>query len=169
MRFLVRKRRSAPVIIIVALIDVLIVLVIFLLVTTTFKQQPALNLTLPESTSAVKSGASENPPLLVSLDKAGALRFGLDKLPVTLEDLQGPVGKTRTKNDHHGRSGHALVQHGQGHGRGGQGQDQKHQRRHQEHRQVVVRAAVCKRFLADAYLTNSSPIWTALSAAPLSS
>jgi len=89
MRFLVRKRRSAPVIIIVALIDVLIVLVIFLLVTTTFKQQPALNLTLPESTSAVKSGASENPPLLVSLDKAGALRFGLDKLPVTLEDLQG--------------------------------------------------------------------------------
>jgi biopolymer transport protein ExbD len=88
MRFLVRKRRSAPAIIIVALIDVLIVLVIFLLVTTTFKQQPALHLTLPESTSALKSGASENPPLLVSIDAAGLIRFGLDKLPVTLDQLQ---------------------------------------------------------------------------------
>ena len=88
MRFHTRKRRSAPVIIIVALIDVLIVLVIFLLVTTTFKQQPALNLTLPESTSALKSGASQNPPLLVSLDVNGKLRFGLDKLPVTMEQLQ---------------------------------------------------------------------------------
>ena len=103
MRFLVRKRRSAPVIIIVALIDVLIVLVIFLLVTTTFKQQPALNLTLPESTSAVKSGASENPPLLVSMDKDGALRFGLDKTPVTLEDLQGRLteGAEKARSEKH--------------------------------------------------------------------
>ena len=91
MRFTTRKRRTTPVIIIVALIDVLIVLVIFLLVTTTFKQQPALNLTLPESSSAVKSGASENPPLLVSMDKTGALLFGLDKVPLTLADLQGQL------------------------------------------------------------------------------
>ena len=91
MRFLVRKRRTAPAVIIVALIDVLIVLVIFLLVTTTFKQQPSLHLTLPESTSALRSGANENPPILVSIDAQGLIRFGLDKLPVTLEQLQSQL------------------------------------------------------------------------------
>jgi len=68
MRFLIRKRRTAPAVIIVALIDVLIVLVIFLLVTTTFKQQPALKLALPASTAALKSGANENPPQIVYID-----------------------------------------------------------------------------------------------------
>ncbi len=102
MRFLVRKRRSAPAVIIVALIDVLIVLVIFLLVTTTFKQQPSLHLNLPESSSALKSGANENPPILVSIDTQGLIRFGMDKLPVTLEQLQGQLvteaEKARTEN-----------------------------------------------------------------------
>jgi len=88
MRFLVRKRRTAPAVIIVALIDVLIVLVIFLLVTTTFKQSPSLHLTLPESTTALKSGANENPPILVSIDAQGLIRLGLEKLPVTLDQLQ---------------------------------------------------------------------------------
>ena len=64
MRFYVRKRRQAPAVIIVALIDILIVLLIFLLVTTTFKQQPALKLSLPESSQAQKSGANETPPLV---------------------------------------------------------------------------------------------------------
>ena len=102
MHFFIRKRRSAPAIIIVALIDVLIVLVIFLLVTTTFKQQPALHLTLPSSTSALKSGANENPPLLVSVDTQGLIRFGMDKLPVTLQQLQerliSEVEKARAEN-----------------------------------------------------------------------
>src|SRR5580658_3056818 len=88
MRFLVRKRRSAPAVIIVALIDVLIALLIFLLVTTTFKQSPSLHLILPESTSALKSGANENPPILVSIDAQGLIRLGLEKLPVTLDQLQ---------------------------------------------------------------------------------
>ena len=35
----------------------------------------------------MKSGASENPPLLVSVDAQGLLRFGMDKLPVTMEQL----------------------------------------------------------------------------------
>jgi biopolymer transport protein ExbD len=87
MRFLIRKRRAAPAVIIVALIDVLIVLVIFLLVTTTFKQQPALRLTLPESTQALKSGANENPPLVVSIDAQGMFRVGNDNLPVTPDQL----------------------------------------------------------------------------------
>ena len=67
MKFLVHKRRTAPAIIIVALIDVLIVLLIFLICTTTFKQQPALRLALPESSTALKSGANENPPLFISI------------------------------------------------------------------------------------------------------
>jgi biopolymer transport protein ExbD len=87
MRFSVRKRRTAPAVIIVALIDVLVVLLIFLMVTTTFKQQPALRLTLPESTQSLKSGANENPPLVVSIDAQGNLRVGSDNLPVTSDQL----------------------------------------------------------------------------------
>ena len=81
MRFLIHKRRNTPTIIIVALVDVLIVLLIFLMVTTTFKQQSALKLKLPESSQAQKSGANENPPLVVSIDTNGI--YYLDKLPKT--------------------------------------------------------------------------------------
>ncbi len=97
MRFAVRKRRQAPAIIIVALIDILIVLLIYLMVTTTFKQQAALRLALPESSQAVKTGAHENAPLLVSIDREGSLRLGPDAKPVTLErlkeELLAAVGK----------------------------------------------------------------------------
>jgi biopolymer transport protein ExbD len=88
MRFHVRKRKQAPAVIIVALIDILIVLLIFLMVTTTFKQQPALKLALPESAQAQKTGANETPPLIVSIDPKGNLRFGADATPVTVERLK---------------------------------------------------------------------------------
>ena len=88
MHFYVRKRRQAPAVIIVALIDILIVLLIFLLVTTTFKQQPSLRLALPESSQAQKTGANEAPPLVVSIDPKGTMRFGADARPVTLERLK---------------------------------------------------------------------------------
>ena len=88
MRFLIRKRRTAPAVIIVALIDVLIVLVIFLLVTTTFKQQPALKLALPTSTSALKSGANENPPQIVFIDEKDLLRYGPNADVVTPDQLR---------------------------------------------------------------------------------
>ena len=91
MRFHVHKRRAAPTVIIVALIDVLVVLVIFLMVTTTFRQQPALKLTLPESTQSKKSGAEEHPPLVVSIDAQGNFRFDRDNLPVTLDQLRSRV------------------------------------------------------------------------------
>jgi biopolymer transport protein ExbD len=91
MRFLVRKRRTAPAVIIVALIDVLIVLLIFLMVTTTFKQHPQLKLNLPDSSQAKKSGASENPDVEVSIDKDGNLRFGPNADPITLEQLAGKL------------------------------------------------------------------------------
>ena len=86
MHFYVRKRRTTPAVIIVALIDVLIVLVIFLLVTTTFKQQAALKVALPDSSQSKKSGANDNPPLVVSIDTNGV--YFVDKLPLTLEQLQ---------------------------------------------------------------------------------
>jgi biopolymer transport protein ExbD len=96
MRFLIHKRRNTPTVIIVALVDVLIVLLIFLMVTTTFKQQSALKLTLPESAQAKKSGANENPPLVVSIDAAGI--YYLDKLPKTYEQLKGELISQAAKN-----------------------------------------------------------------------
>ena len=91
MRFLVRKRRTAPAVIIVALIDVLVVLLIFLIVTTTFRQQPALKLALPESSSAQKSGAEEHPPLVVNIDADGNFRLGTENLPQTLDQLRAQL------------------------------------------------------------------------------
>ena len=91
MKFMTRKRRQPPAIIIISLIDILIVLLIFLMVTTTFKQQPALKLSLPES-SQPKEGALENS-LLITLDKKEPyLYFGtravtLDKLTEELKAL----------------------------------------------------------------------------------
>jgi biopolymer transport protein ExbD len=90
MRFLIRKRRTAPAVIIVALIDVLVVLVIFLLVTTTFKQRqpPLVRVVLPESTTGLRSGANDNPPLLVTVEQNGVIRFGVDNLPMRVEDFR---------------------------------------------------------------------------------
>jgi len=88
MHFAVSKRRQSPAVIIVALIDVLVVLVIFLVVTTTFKQQPALKLVLPQSTQAKKTGANENPPMIVYIDPKGGLRLGNEAAPVTSERLR---------------------------------------------------------------------------------
>ena len=89
MRFYVHKRRAAPTVIIVALIDVLIVLLIFLMVTTTFKQQQSLRLSLPESNQAQKAGASENPPLIVSIDAKGL--YYTDKTARTFEQIQAQL------------------------------------------------------------------------------
>ena len=88
MRFYVRRRRQAPAVIIVALIDILIVLLIFLMVTTTFKQQPALKLALPESSQALKTGATESAPLIVSIDEKGILFLGTDKEAMTLDTFK---------------------------------------------------------------------------------
>jgi biopolymer transport protein ExbD len=88
MSFYVRKRRQPPAVIIVALVDVLIVLLIFLIATTAFKQQPALKLALPESSQAQKTGAQENPPLVVTIDPTGNLRLGREEKPVSVDRLK---------------------------------------------------------------------------------
>lgn len=100
MRFHIRQRRRPPAVIIVALIDILIVMLIFLMVTTTFKQQPALKLALPESSQAVKTGAHEEAPLVVSIDPQGNLRFGPDAKPMTVERLKDElVSRTATNTE----------------------------------------------------------------------
>jgi len=98
MRFPVRQRRQAPAVIIVALIDVLIVMLIFLLVTTTFKQQPALRLALPESSQATRTGASEDAPLIVSVDAQGAIRLGPEALAVTPDRLHEELLERARRN-----------------------------------------------------------------------
>ena len=98
MRFYVRKRRTTPAVIIVALIDVLIVLLIFLMVTTTFKQQPALRLTLPESSQAKKTGAGDKDTLEVSIAKDGILRFGQRADVMTVDQLAGKLRDAVAKN-----------------------------------------------------------------------
>lgn len=98
MHFFVRKRKQTPTVIIVALIDVLIVLLIFLMVTTTFKQQPALKLALPESSQAQKTGATDNPPLVVSIDTQGNLRLGAEELPLTVDSLKRELHAQAEKN-----------------------------------------------------------------------
>lgn len=98
MRFLVPKRKQTPTVIIVALIDVLIVLLIFLLVTTTFKQQPALRLALPTSSQAHKSGASQNAPLIVSIDAKGAMHLGSDQKPITDAHLKQELRARAAQN-----------------------------------------------------------------------
>lgn len=100
MRFLIRKRRQAPTVIIVALIDVLIVLLIFLLVTTTARKKPMarINIALPESTHATNAGANENPPLIISIESNGNLRYGDAAKPVTPDELQTALTEAVAQN-----------------------------------------------------------------------
>jgi biopolymer transport protein ExbD len=87
MQFTTHRRRNPPAVIIVSLIDVLMVVLIFLMVTTTFKQQPALKVSLPESTQSTRAGASEDAPLYVTINASGNFFLGQEKQPVTGERL----------------------------------------------------------------------------------
>ena len=79
MNFAVRKRR-APSIIIVSLVDILIILLIFFVVSTTFKKdQPEVQINLPESKTATKAPA-ELEHAIVTVDEADAIK--LDGRPV---------------------------------------------------------------------------------------
>ncbi len=85
MRFYIRKRR-APSIIIVSLIDILAILLIFFIVTTTFrKNQPQLQINLPESRTAEQAPAENTEPAILRVKSATEIT--LDEKPVTLENL----------------------------------------------------------------------------------
>ena len=88
MKFAVRKRR-APVIIIVSLVDILIILLIFFVVSTTFKRdQPEVQINLPESKTATKAPA-ELEHALVSVDENDQIQ--LDGRSLSAEELEGAV------------------------------------------------------------------------------
>ncbi len=88
MNFTVRKRR-APSIIIVSLVDILVILLIFFVVSTTFKKdQPEVQINLPESKTATKAPA-ELEHSIVSVDEVDTVK--LDGNPVDISELQNAV------------------------------------------------------------------------------
>jgi biopolymer transport protein ExbD len=88
MNFAVRKRR-APSIIIVSLVDILTILLIFFVVSTTFKKdQPEVQINLPESKTATKAPA-ELEHAIVTVDEADAIK--LNGRPVEVDELEGAV------------------------------------------------------------------------------
>jgi biopolymer transport protein ExbD len=88
MNFAVRKRR-APSIIIVSLVDILTILLIFFVVSTTFKKdQPEVQINLPESKTATKAPA-ELEHAIVTVDEADAIK--LDGRPLDIDELERAV------------------------------------------------------------------------------
>lgn len=88
MNFAVRKRR-APSIIIVSLVDILTILLIFFVVSTTFKKdQPEVQINLPESKTAT-SAPAELEHAIVTVDEADTIK--LDGRPIAAEELESAV------------------------------------------------------------------------------
>jgi biopolymer transport protein ExbD len=86
MKFYPRRRRTAPTVIIISLIDVLIVMLVFLMVTTTFKNSPAIKVSLPQSSGALRAGAmSGRLPLEVWITPTNGYYVG--SRPVTTDQL----------------------------------------------------------------------------------
>src|SRR5919199_4725758 len=88
MKISVRKRR-APSIIIVSLVDILTILLIFFVVSTTFKKdQPEVQINLPESKTATKAPA-ELDHAVVSVDEQDVVK--LDGRIIDIDQLQRAV------------------------------------------------------------------------------
>lgn len=88
MKIAVRKRR-APSIIIVSLVDILTILLIFFVVSTTFKKdQPEVQINLPDSQTATTAPA-ENEHAIVSVSATNEVQ--LDGRVVPLEGLETAV------------------------------------------------------------------------------
>ena len=88
MKFAVRKRR-APSIIIVSLVDVLTILLIFFVVSTTFKKdQPEVQINLPESKTATSKPA-ELEHAIVSVDQNDDVK--LDGRSISIDELESAV------------------------------------------------------------------------------
>lgn len=88
MKIAVRRRR-APSIIIVSLVDILTILLIFFVVSTTFKKdQPEVQINLPESQTATNA-PSETEHAIVSVDANDEVL--LDGRAIRVEELQKAV------------------------------------------------------------------------------
>jgi len=87
-KFAVRKRR-APSIIIVSLVDILTILLIFFVVSTTFKKdQPEVQINLPESKTATNA-PTELEHAVVSVDANDEVK--LDGKTIAVEELENAV------------------------------------------------------------------------------
>jgi biopolymer transport protein ExbD len=87
-KFAVRKRR-APSIIIVSLVDILTILLIFFVVSTTFKRdQPEVQINLPESKTATNAPA-ELEHAIVSVDQNDEIK--LDNKTIGVDELENAV------------------------------------------------------------------------------
>ena len=88
MKFAARKKR-APSIIIVSLVDVLTILLIFFVVSTTFKRdQPQVQINLPDAKTATKAPA-EMEHSIVMVDSNDQVR--LDGQPIEVDALEQAV------------------------------------------------------------------------------
>jgi biopolymer transport protein ExbD len=88
MKFAVRKRR-APLIIIVSLVDILIILLIFFVVSTSFKKdQPEVQINLPDSKTAQKQ-PGELEHAIVSIDLNDEIK--LDGRAIAVDALEDAV------------------------------------------------------------------------------
>ena len=88
MKIALRKRR-APSIIIVSLVDILTILLIFFVVSTTFKKdQPEIQINLPESKTAANA-AAELEHAIVSVSENDEIR--LDGRIISAEELETSV------------------------------------------------------------------------------
>jgi biopolymer transport protein ExbD len=87
-KFAVRKRR-APSVIIVSLVDILTILLIFFVVSTTFKKdQPQVQINLPESKTATTAPA-ELEHAILSVSENDEIK--LDGKTIAVEDLESAV------------------------------------------------------------------------------
>ncbi|HEV2995458.1 MAG TPA: biopolymer transporter ExbD [Chthoniobacterales bacterium] len=88
MKFAVKKRR-APSIIIVSLVDVLTILLIFFVVSTTFKRdQPEVQINLPDAKTATKAPA-ELEHAIVTVDQNDQIK--LDSRAIEVDELENAV------------------------------------------------------------------------------
>jgi biopolymer transport protein ExbD len=91
MKIAVRKRR-APSIIIVSLVDILTILLIFFVVSTTFKRdQPEVQINLPDSKTSTKA-TSDQEHAVVSVNENDEVRLdgqviGVDELEASVRSL----------------------------------------------------------------------------------
>ncbi len=91
------KKKKTPAIIIVSLIDILAILLIFFIVTTTFKKnQPQLQINLPDSKTAEAAPAEKKEPLVLSVK--GEDTITLDDKPVALADLGASLKAAREQS-----------------------------------------------------------------------
>jgi len=96
MRFHTRKKRT-PAIIIVSLIDILAILLIFFIVTTTFrKEQPRLQINLPEAKIADKAVSDQKEPILLRVKSADEIT--LDNEPIAIASIGDAIRAARAKS-----------------------------------------------------------------------